>query len=171
MFLIDENGEAHGEVDTAAALAMAVERELDLVEVSPNAKPPVAKILSWSKLKYQINKKKKEGRAKKVEQKEMWFKVFIDKGDLGHKLKKVREFLAKKHSVKLTIKAKGRVTRDHLSNLMKEILTDLAPDIVPVDESPKMQGRNMSLIVRPAPKTKVAIVNPTNENEKQNQNT
>lgn len=128
---------------------MAKEKELDLVAVAPEANPPVAKILSWSKFKYQQKKKKKDSKGKRIEQKEMWFKAFIDSGDMKHKIRKVNEFLKKKHPVKLTVKAKGRVTRDHMNNLMDKILAELE-GMIEYDGRPKSEGRNMSLIVRPA---------------------
>lgn len=146
--VIDDEGENLGEMDTKKAIEIAQERELDLIEVSPNANPPVAKIMSWSKFKYDLGKKKKESKSKSIEQKEMWFKVFIDKGDLEHKLKRVNEFLGKKHPVKLTIRAKGRVKRENMTELMTRILEMLGEEVV-YDSIPKFEGRNYAIIVRP----------------------
>lgn len=151
--MIDDQGENLGEIDTDKAIFMAREKELDLVAVAPESNPPVAKILSWSKFKYQQKKKRKESKSKRVEQKEMWFKAFIDSGDMQHKIKKVKEFLDKKHPVKLTIKAKGRVTREHMNNLIDNILSELE-GYVEYDGRPKSEGRNMALIVRPTKKIK-----------------
>lgn len=140
---------------------------MNLVEVSPNADPPVAKILDWSKFKYQLEKKSKESKSKRVDQKEMWFKAFIDTGDLGHKVKKVKEFLKKKHPVKLTIKAKGRVAPGQMQDLMKNILAELE-GMVEYDFIPKREGRNMSLIVRPIKHTNKNIEEGKNEEKKKN---
>ncbi len=126
-----------------------MERELDLIEISPKAQPPVAKIMSWSKYKYTLEKKKKEQKKNKsAEQKEMRFKVFIEEGDLNHKLKKVSEFLQKKHSVKLQIRAVGRSKDEHLRKLMDHILEQLN-DVSLTDGVPKKEGRNLSIIVKP----------------------
>ncbi|WKZ28495.1 MAG: translation initiation factor IF-3 [Candidatus Dojkabacteria bacterium] len=148
LFVIDENGNQLGVLDRQKALDIARESELDLIEVSPTADPPVARIYDWSKFKYQQEKKRKENKGKAAEQKEMWFKSFIDKGDLNHKIKKVIEFLEKKHPVKLTIRGKGRVTSDHMYQVMDNILSELEGHIK-YEERPKMYGRNLSLIVRP----------------------
>lgn len=128
---------------------MAKEKDLDLIEVSPNAKPPVAKIYSYSKFKYQLEKKKKENKSKPVEQKEMWFKAFIGDGDFKHKIGRIIEFLNKKHSVKITIRARGRVNNEQLKNLLDRIVLSLGENIAEVTESPKHEGRNISLLVRP----------------------
>ena len=120
-----------------------------MVEVSPQANPPVAKILEWSKFKYQLEKKLKESKSKRVDQKEMWFKAYIDTGDLKHKVKKVTEFLAKKHPVKLTIRAKGRTDRSNMETLINKILVELEGYIEEVVDKPKFEGRNLSIIVRP----------------------
>lgn len=98
----------------------------------------------------------------------MWFKAFIDKGDLNHKIKKVKEFLDKKHPVKLTIKGKGRVSRQNIKGLMDEILK-LLGDEIQYEYHPKFAGRNMSLLVRPG-KPKTPDKKDTND-EKQDKNT
>jgi translation initiation factor IF-3 len=163
LLVIDDEGESLGVISLAKALEIAKERELDLIEVAVKANPPVAKIMSWSKFKYQQEKKRKENKGKGVEIKEMWFKSFIGDGDLAHKLNKVEEFLAKKHPVKITIKAKGRVAREQLESVLKKVLTSLEGKIE-FDQPAKFYGRDLSLIVRPAKKTL------TND-EKQTKNT
>lgn len=149
VLVIDEDGEQLGEMDTKEAISLAMEKELDLIEVAPNATPPVTKIMSWSKFKYTQEKKKKESKGKSIDQKEMWFKVFIEKGDMEHKLKRVREFLKKKHPVKLTIRPKGRVSRENITGLMTRILENLGDEVI-YDNQPKYEGRNYAIIVRPA---------------------
>lgn len=153
VMLINEEGEKIGEIPTSEALALAEEKGLDLIEVSPKMQPPVAKILSWSKFKYDQSKKKKENKKKSNEMKEMWFKAFIDEGDLNHKLKKVQEFIKKKNSVKITIRAKGRVRKEHLETLMQKILLSIEEYAEP-QGNPKAQGRNFGVIVKPR-KTKL----------------
>lgn len=163
--VIDEEGNKLGEISKADALAIATERELDLVEVSPNAKPPVAKIMSWSKFKYQLDKKKKEAKHKAIDQKEMWFKSFIGDGDLDHKIKKVLQFLGKKHPVKITIKAKGRTNKSEMDGLLEKIIAKL-DGLVEYDNKSKFNGRNLSLIVRPV--QNFNKLKKERENEKQN---
>lgn len=149
LFVINESGEPLGELSRDEALRMAMESELDLIEISPKANPPVAKIMSWSKYKYILEKKKKEQKKNKsAEQKEMRFKVFIEEGDLQHKLKKVEEFLQKKHSVKLQIRAVGRSKDEHLRNLMTHIIEELKEKCL-TDGIAKKEGRNLSIIVKP----------------------
>lgn len=148
VLLIDENQDKLGEFSTKKAIEMAEEKGLDLIEVAPNAKPPVTKIMSWSKFKYDQSKKRKESKNKSIEQKEMWFKVNIEQGDLDHKLKRVTEFLSKKHPVKLTIRPRGRVHRDNITDLMDRILEQIKDDISD-DFRPKFEGRNYAAIVKP----------------------
>jgi len=140
-----------GEMPTKRALELAKEQELDLVEVAPNQKPPVCKIMSWTKFKYEekrkLKKAQKKGRAK--EMKEMRFPVFIDIGDLNHKLKRVKEFLSKGHKVKITIFFKGRSTPDLGSQLVEKILTGLEESCT-IEQPLKKQGRRWFLTVMPA---------------------
>ena len=156
--MIDENGKQIGVVSRDEALRMAKEVELDLILVSPNANPPVAKIYSWSKFKYQQEKKKKDNKGRSVEQKEMWFNTFIGQGDLKHKLDLVKEFLQKKHSVKLTVRAKGRVTYLQEKQLLDKIIGMLADEIEEITETPKHEGRHITLIVRPIKNKKVQVI-------------
>jgi translation initiation factor IF-3 len=147
--VIDSEGVQLGEMSREEALILAREQQMDLIEVAPNAVPPVAKIYSFSKYKYQQEKKKKDNKAKPAEQKEMWFKSFIGEGDFKHKIDRINEFLTKKHSVKVTIKAKGRVHTDQLRDLLRRIIDTLGDNISEITEGPKFEGRNLSLLVRP----------------------
>jgi len=149
--VIDEDGTSLGVISLQQALEVAGERQLDLIEVSGKANPPVAKIMSWSKFKYQQEKKRKENKSKGVEIKEMWFKSFIGEGDLAHKLNKVEEFLAKKHPVKITVKAKGRVEKSQLHEVLNKVLAKLEGKIE-YDQPAKFYGRDLSLIIRPVKK-------------------
>lgn len=135
------------------AMKLAVEKDLDLVEVSPNAKPPVAKILEWSKFKYDMEKKKKESKGKNTEMKEMWFQAYIGKGDLEHKLKRIEEFLDKKHQVKLTVRParRKRYDREALIKLMNRIMGSLGKS-VKFEGNAKFEGRNYAIIVTPVKK-------------------
>jgi translation initiation factor IF-3 len=134
-------------------LKLAYEKGLDLVEVAPNVRPPVCKILSWSKFKYDISKRKRDSsKSKAPEMKEMRFTPFTGKGDIKHKLKRVKEFLGKKHPVKLTIRVKGRVQREAITSQLTKILK-LLENECHTDEKPRWEGRNLSIIVLPTKKT------------------
>lgn len=161
LMVISETGEQLGIIDKFQALSIAREKGLDLIEVSPNADPPVAKILSWSKFKYQQEKKKKENKGKSIEMKEMWFKAFIGDGDFGHKITRVKEFLTKKHPVKISIRGKGRVHDAQLWALLERIKIALLDSILEGLEEPKKEGRNIIWIVRPIKNIKIN----TNENK------
>ena len=99
----------------------------------------------------------------------MWFKAFIGEGDFNHKIERVKEFLAKKHPVKITIRAKGRVHNELLWALLGKIKTALQDVIAEQTENPKMEGRNLSMLVRPAKINKITeLKEPKNENKEQN---
>jgi translation initiation factor IF-3 len=148
--LIDENGENIGVIETQKALKMAQEKELDLVEVAPKVKPPVCKILSWSKFKYELSKRQRgSSKGKAKEMKEMRFTPFTSGGDISHKLKRVREFLSKKHPVKLTIRVKGRVQFDAVKAQLDKILKLLEGECE-LEGSPRNEGRNLSILILPS---------------------
>jgi translation initiation factor IF-3 len=146
--VIDDEGKNLGEMPTAEAITLAESRGLDLIQVADNNGNVIAKIDSWSKLRYKESKKKKESKGKSIELKEMWFKAFISEGDLTHKLKKVEEFLKKKNPVKITIRAKGRVSPEIINELMKKIITRLE-GIGEKQGEPKFQNRNLGIIIKP----------------------
>lgn len=145
--LINSNGENVGVVPRDEALQMAKAQELDLVLISPRAEPPVAKIMEWSKFKYEQNKKKRDAKGKKTEVKEMWFKPKIEQGDIDHKLKRVKEFLQEGDRVKLTIKAKGRVNYIDLKTTMDKVLASLGDSAI-TDGFPRSEGRNLAVFVK-----------------------
>ena len=140
-----------GEMPTATALGLAKEKELDLVEVAPNQKPPVCKIMSYSKFKYEEKKKARKGKVKgkTKDLKEMRFAPHIGDGDLQHKLNRTKEFLEKGHKVKITIFFKGRRTGPEPGNiLVKKILTELEENCT-IEQSIKRRGRRWFMTVAP----------------------
>lgn len=142
---------------------MAREKDLDLVEVSPNSKPPVCKIMSWSKFKYELSKKKRSAtKGKSKDMKEMRFSPFISDGDIEHKLKKVEEFLEKKHPVKLTIRVKGRVQSDVVYSQLEKILK-LLEGKYETDERPRYEGRNLAILIFPNKSATKVKSNKTNK--------
>lgn len=145
--IIDENGENLGEMSRDNALAIARERMLDLVLLSPNSNPPVARIMEWSKFKYEQSKKKKDNKGKKVEVKEMWFKPKIEPGDIEHKANKIKEFISKGDRVKITVRAQGRVGPQEIKNAMARILEPIK-EFSLTDGEPKFEGRNYSVFIK-----------------------
>ena len=151
--LIDENGNNHGIVPTAEALEMADDAGLDLVVISPNQAPPVAKILDYGKYKYDMAKKAKEAKKKQhvVEVKEVKVRYKIDVHDYEVRLKNVRKFISQGNKVKIVVMLRGREMQH--SNLAFELaerfLADFANDPIQVEKKPQLEGRNVTLYLAP----------------------
>lgn len=136
------------------ALEIARSQEKDLIEIAPMAQPPVCKIITWSKFKYEYSKKQKSVKPTGSQVKEMWFKPLIDGGDLAHKIKKVREFLDEKHKVKLTVKSTrqtARLDKKIFFDLLQKIIADLGEACI-VETAPKLEGRNVYAIIKSSKK-------------------
>lgn len=135
----------------ADALNAAREAELDLVEISPNADPPVAKIIDWGKYQYQKMKdlQRSKRAAKTSELKQMRFGLKIGSGDLDIKLRKIRGFLADGHKVRLQVVYKGRemAHKEIGYELVERILSNLEDEVI-VEQQPQMAGRNLSVVIR-----------------------
>ncbi|MEI6462069.1 MAG: translation initiation factor IF-3 [bacterium] len=148
VMVIDPNGESLGEMKTADAILKAREDyDLDLIEVAPNSKPPVCRIMDWSKFKYEQSKKQNNS-SKSVEMKGMWFSPVIGEGDLNHKVERVLEFLSKKHPVKIEVRVRGRIQREIVFARMREVLA-LLEGKIKLEGTPKFEGKNYSVIVYP----------------------
>ncbi len=134
------------------ALALAEEAGLDLVEVAPNANPPVCKILDYGKFKYQAQKRAAEARKKQktIEVKEIKMRPTIDTHDYEVKMRSLRKFISKGDKVKVSIRFRGReVSHADLGRaLLERVLAD-AGDEVKVELQPKMEGRQMVMILAP----------------------
>jgi translation initiation factor IF-3 len=133
------------------ALKMAEEAGLDLVEISPNADPPVVKIVDWGKYQYQKMKEAQKNRRsnKQGELKQMRFGMKIGQGDLDIKLRKIREFLAEGNKVRVQVFFRGRENahRELGYDMIKKIGDQLENDAV-LEGAPQMAGRNLSVIIR-----------------------
>lgn len=133
------------------ALKMAEEAGLDLVEISPNANPPVVKIVDWGKYQYQKMKEAQKNRRsnKQGELKQMRFGMKIGQGDLDIKLRKVREFLAEGNKVRIQVFFRGRENahREMGYDMIKKIADLLENDAV-LEHEPQMAGRNLSVVIR-----------------------
>lgn len=151
--LINYNGENAGVVSLAEALKIAQEVGLDLIEISPQVTPPVCKVLDYGKYKYEMQKKKNEAKKnqKVVSIKELKLRPMIDTHDYEIKVKQAKKFLAQGDKVKFTMRYKGREMS--ANDLGKEILNKLLEDLdglCKVDSAPKMEGKQMFMIVSPA---------------------
>lgn len=134
------------------AIRMAEDLELDLVEVAPQAKPPVCKIMDFSKFLYEKKKKEKEAKKKQhvVTIKELRFRPHTDDHDYNFKMKHAKEFIGEGSKVKATVQFRGRdiVYQDQGINLLKKFAEDLK-DIAKVEAEPKLEGKRLSLIMAP----------------------
>jgi translation initiation factor IF-3 len=150
--LIDAEGENVGVVATAEAQEMADAAGLDLVEVSPNADPPVCKILDYGKLKYETQKKKAEARKKQrvIEVKEIKMRPGIDEHDYDVKMRSIHRFLGEGDKVKVTLRFRGRemVHQDIGMRVLERVRGDL-DEIAKVEQFPKMEGRQMTMVMAP----------------------
>lgn len=149
--VIDEEGNQLGVMSKTEALRAAEIAGLDLVEVSPEANPPVAKIVDWGKYNYQRTKQlqKNKRNTKATELKQIRFGLKISDHDIGVKLKKVLEFTAEGHKVKMTIIYRGReLAHKELGFRLSEKIIGMLGDAVVVDLQPEMTGKQLNFIVR-----------------------
>ncbi|MCI0130456.1 MULTISPECIES: translation initiation factor IF-3 [Enterococcaceae] len=152
--LIAVDGEQLGVKSKVEALRIAQEANLDLVLVSPNAKPPVAKIMDYGKFRFEQQKKEREARKKQkvINVKEVRLSPTIDVNDFNTKLRNARKFLEKGDKVKASIRFKGRaITHKEIGQNVLNRLADETSDISVVEQKAKMDGRSMFIML--APKT------------------
>jgi translation initiation factor IF-3 len=141
------------------ALQMARELDLDLVEVAPMANPPVCRIMDYGKFKYEESQRAKESRRKStnISIKEMKYRPKISGGDFDTKTRKVSEFLADGHKVKITIMFRGReVYHPELGMKILDHVAEAASGVGKVEASPKLDGRNMTMVLAPDKKAQAA---------------
>ena len=150
--VIGESGEQLGVMTLGDAIQMARQQELDLVEVAPNADPPVARMLDYGKLRYLYSKKERESRKsqKSTELREVRFRPNIGQHDLDAKLRKVKEFIGDGAKVKLTVRFRGRESVHQQVGLgrLKRVAEDLK-DEIRLEKPPSMEGRALSMILIP----------------------
>ena len=151
MRVIDEDGKQLGVLTRQEALDLARERELDLVEISPDAKPPVVKIVDWGKFNYQRTKQLQANRktTKAAELKQMRFGLKIGEHDLAIKMDKVSKFLDGGHKVKITIFYRGReqAHKEIGFKLADKVISDFG-DTIAVDQNPQLTGKQLNFVVR-----------------------
>ncbi len=150
--LVDADGEQVGIVPLAQALRRAREQDLDLVEVAPQADPPVCRIMDWGKAKYEAEQKQKEARKRQsqISVKEIKMRPKISDNDYGTKSGHVRRFLEDGAKVRASIMFRGReMTHTELGLKLLDRLADDMSDLATVEASPKVDGRNMVMVLAP----------------------
>ncbi|MEX3010937.1 translation initiation factor IF-3 [Hoeflea sp. TYP-13] len=150
--LIDDEGNNRGETPIEEALSLAQDAGLDLVEISPNANPPVCKILDLGKLKYQTQKKAAEARKKQktVEVKEIKMRPNIDTHDYEVKMKAMNRFFDSGDKVKVTLRFRGReMAHQQLGMQLLQKVKEDTVDIAKVEAEPKLEGRQMMMVLAP----------------------
>jgi translation initiation factor IF-3 len=151
--LVGEDGKQIGVVRTAEALAYAQERDLDLVEVAPDARPPVCRVLDYSKYKYEQAQKQKQARRhqQQITVREIKFRPKIAQNDYDTKKGHVTRFLLGKDKVKITIMFRGReVTHPERGTALLERLANELAEIAVVEQAPVQDGRNMTMLLAPS---------------------
>ena len=150
--VIGAEGDQLGVIPTSRALELAEQQQLDLVEVSPTAVPPVCRIMDYGKFKYQQSKKQQEAKKKQVhvQVKEVKLRPKTDDHDLAFKVKNVRRFLEEGNKAKVTLVFRGReITHMDIGRaVIERFATELA-DVAVVEVQPRVDGRNMFMIVAP----------------------
>jgi len=152
--LIDENGEMIGVIPPVRALDIARERNLDLVEVSPNAVPPVCKLMDYGRFKYEQAKKENEARKnqKTITLKEIRMRPRTDDHDVEVKTRKIQEFLAEGDKVRVSVQFRGAEMRHpDIGRKLLDGIADVLKGSAVIERSPIMEGRMMSMIVSRAP--------------------
>lgn len=150
--LIDETGENHGAVATEKAIDMAKAAGLDLVEISPNATPPVCKILDYGKYKYEAQKKASLARKKQktVDVKEIKLRPGIEKHDYDVKMRSIDKFLTAGDKVKVTLRYRGReMAHQEIGMDVLNRVREQFADVTKIEQMPKMEGRQMIMIIAP----------------------
>lgn len=139
-------------MSSSEALKIAYEADLDLVKISPNAQPPVCKIMNYGKYKFEQIKKQKEARKnqKVVELKEIWLSMTIDVGDLNVKAKQAQKFLSAGNKIKVSIRMRGR--QNAHSNLGVDVMNkfyQIVENDAVIEKKPLLEGRNILMILAP----------------------
>ncbi|MCQ9329185.1 translation initiation factor IF-3 [Pelistega suis] len=153
--LIGLEGEQLGVVSIKEALSKAEEADTDLVEIAPNASPPVCRLMDYGKFRYQEQKRLQEAKAKQkvVQVKELKFRPGTDEGDYQVKLRNLKRFIEDGDKVKVTLRFRGReMAHQELGMKVLERIRDDLGDLVAVEAMPKLEGRQMVMVVAPKKK-------------------
>ena len=152
IFLIGDDGHKYGELGLDEALALGEEKGLDVVEVSPDNKPPVAKLMDYGKYKYEQQKKANEARKRQkvIEIKEIKMRPTIDDHDYDVKMRAMKRFFEEGDKVKVTLRFRGReMAHQHLGmELLNRVQKD-TEEVAKVEQTPKVEGRQMMMVLAP----------------------
>lgn len=150
--MIDQNGVNVGKVETSAAVKMAMEAGMDLVEISPNNNPPVCKIMDYGKFKFQSQKKAAEARKKQktVEIKEIKLRPMIDDHDYDVKMRAMQRFFEEGDKVKITLRYRGRemAHQEIGTKLLDKVKADVA-ELAKVEQDARFEGRQVVMVLAP----------------------
>ncbi len=148
MRLVDADGQQLGVVSVPEALRMAADRGLDLVEVAPQAAPPVCRIMDFGKYKYQMSKKSTQ--KKTIEVKEVKIRPRIDQHDLELKIKNIRRFLDEGDKAKISMHFRGReIVRPEMGMRVFEKIKEQLPGKFQVEAEPRLEGNHITMVVAP----------------------
>jgi len=150
--LIGVDGEQLGIVKTVEALRLAEQEGIDLVEIAPNAEPPVCRIMDYGKFKYQEQKRQQEAKAKQkiIQVKEVKFRPATDEGDYQVKLRNLKRFIEDGDKAKVTLRFRGReMAHQELGMRVLERVRDDMAELVQVEAMPKLEGRQMVMVLAP----------------------
>ena len=159
------NNEPLGVVSLQEALRLAGEADVDLVEIAATANPPVCRLMDYGKFKYQEQKKAAEAKAKQtvIEIKEVKFRPGTDDGDYNIKLRNIRRFLAEGDKCKITLRFRGReITHQEIGMALLNRIRDELGDLILVEQFPKLEGRQMIMMIAPG-KKKPGAAKPASE--------
>ena len=159
MRLIDDQGNQLGVLPTDTAMRIATEKGLDLVEVAPQASPPVCRLLDYGRYKFETIKKEKEQRRRQntIKLKEMQLRPKVAEHDFQTKFRNVKQFLEQGEKVKVTIKFRGReMVHQEIGRRLLDKVADAAKEVAVVERAPIMEGRNLFMILSPTAKPAAA---------------
>ena len=170
MRLVDTDGSQLGVVGIQEALHMSEDRGVDLVEVAPNANPPVCRLMDYGKYKYELKKQAAAKKQKSQTVKEIKFRPNIGDHDLDVKINRIREFLQEDNKTKIRIFFRGReIVHPELGQSLAKRILDRVADLGGVDIPPKMEGKNLTMVITPKKNTSEKNNQGGNENA-ENQN-
>lgn len=151
--MISSDGEQLGIFPAVEALKMSQEQGIDLVEVAPNANPPVCRLMDYGKYKYELKKQSGAKKQKVHSLKEVKFRPNIGQHDLNVKINHIRQFLGDDHKTKVRIFFRGReIIHSDLGKSLADKIIDMVSDIGSVDNMPKMEGKNLTMVLTPKKK-------------------
>ena len=160
------NNEPIGVLSLAEALRMAGELDVDLVEISPTAVPPVCRLMDYGKFKYQEQKKAAEAKSKQkvIEVKEIKFRPGTDDGDYNIKMRNIKRFLDDGDKCKITLRFRGReITHQEIGMALLQRIRDELADLIVVEQFPKLEGRQMIMMIAPGRKKPGGAAKPVAE--------